>query len=172
MRCERHELWQSFLEFFGLYFFVVINSSVFFVTVRFYFLYSVMGEYYIFHCDTLFSEMIFFLLSLGFKDFNIFLHIYTHFNALKNKALGKHSGKKVKLLKMSNFTFFHNVFYATCILRLFNHFPNKPLFLRVRRIGLLKTPREKGEIARDEQFLLFPQCFLPFRKTFQHFHQI
>ena len=23
----------------------------------------------------------------------------------------------------------------------------------------------KGEIARNEQFLLFPQCFVPFRKT-------
>ena len=30
----------------------------------------------------------------------------------------------------------------------------------------------KGEIARDEQFLLFPQCFLPVRITFFHFRQI
>ena len=29
----------------------------------------------------------------------------------------------------------------------------------------------KGEIARDEQFLLFPQCFLPICWTFSHFHQ-
>ena len=29
----------------------------------------------------------------------------------------------------------------------------------------------KGEIARNEQFLLFPQCFLPFWRTFRHFHQ-
>ena len=28
--------------------------------------------------------------------------------------------KKVKLLKMSNFTFFHNVFYAICILKSFD----------------------------------------------------
>ena len=28
----------------------------------------------------------------------------------------------------------------------------------------------KGEIARNEQFLLFPQCFLPVLKTFCHFH--
>ena len=28
--------------------------------------------------------------------------------------------KKVKLLKMSNFTFFHNVFFAICILKSFN----------------------------------------------------
>ena len=28
----------------------------------------------------------------------------------------------------------------------------------------------KGEIARNEQFLLFPQCFLPIWRTFYHFH--
>ena len=30
----------------------------------------------------------------------------------------------------------------------------------------------KGEIARNEQFLLFPQCFLPVWRTFFLFHQI
>ena len=30
----------------------------------------------------------------------------------------------------------------------------------------------KGEIARNDQFLLFPQCFLPVWRTFCHFHQI
>ena len=30
---------------------------------------------------------------------------------------------------------------------------------------------EIGEIARNEQFLLFPQCFLPVCITFCHFHQ-
>ena len=30
----------------------------------------------------------------------------------------------------------------------------------------------KGEIARNEQFLLCPQCFLPVWTTFCHFHQI
>ena len=29
----------------------------------------------------------------------------------------------------------------------------------------------KGEIAHDEQFLLFPQCFLPIRRTFRHLHE-
>ena len=53
----------------------------------------------------------------------------------------------------------------------FNTFPNKPWFLRVCRISLLKT-LGKGEIARHEQFLLFPQCFLPIWRTFCHFHYI
>ena len=30
----------------------------------------------------------------------------------------------------------------------------------------------KGEIALNEQFLLFLQCFLPIRRTFCHFHKI
>ena len=30
----------------------------------------------------------------------------------------------------------------------------------------------KGEIARNKQFLLFPQCFLPVLITFYHFCQI
>ena len=42
--------------------------------------------------------------------------IYTHFNTLKKRSVGKHCGKNVKLLKMSNFTFFHNDFYAIFIL--------------------------------------------------------
>ena len=58
--------------------------------------------------------------------FHIILHltlssIYTHFNTLKKKDFRKTLWKKVKLLKMSNFTFFHNVFYAICILNSFNN---------------------------------------------------
>ena len=35
------------------------------------------------------------------------------------------------------------------------------LILRIYSTSLLKTLLKKGEIARNEQFLLFPQCFLP-----------
>ena len=51
-------------------------------------------------------------------------------------------------------------------------FPNKPWFLRVFSTSLLKTLLGKGEIARNEQFLLFPLCFLPFWITFRHFNRI
>ena len=54
---------------------------------------------------------------------------------------------------------------------LVNPFPNKPLFLRVCSTSLENTVG-KGEIARNEQFLLFPQCFLPVWRTFFHNHQI
>ena len=35
-----------------------------------------------------------------------------------------------------------------------------------------ENPVRKEEIASDEQFLLFPQYFLPFRRTFSHLNQI
>ena len=46
--------------------------------------------------------------------------IYIHFNTLTKKNFRKALWKNVKLLKMSNFTFFQNVFYAICILNSFN----------------------------------------------------
>ena len=53
----------------------------------------------------------------------------------------------------------------------FNPFPNKPWLLPVCSTSLENT-MGKGEIARNEQFLLFPQCFLPIWRAFYHFHQI
>ena len=41
--------------------------------------------------------------------------IYTYFNTLKKKAIGKHLWEKVKLLKMSNFTFSKNVFFLQSV---------------------------------------------------------
>ena len=41
--------------------------------------------------------------------------IYTDFNTLKKKKKIRKIWKKMKLLKMSNFTFFHIVFYAICV---------------------------------------------------------
>ena len=53
-----------------------------------------------------------------------------------------------------------------------NPFPNKPWFLRVCNTSLLKTLWEKREIACNEQFLLFPQCFQTLWRTFSHVYQI
>ena len=46
-----------------------------------------------------------------------------------------------------------------CSIQLLNPFPSKPLFFRVCSASLL-----------NEQFLLFPQCFVPFWRTICHFH--
>ena len=45
--------------------------------------------------------------------------IYTDFNSLKKKKFRKTLWKKVKLLILSNFTFFHNVFYTVFLLKSF-----------------------------------------------------
>ena len=55
--------------------------------------------------------------------------------------------------------------YITLIYR----FPHKPWCLQY--ISFENTAG-KGEIAHIEQFLPFPQCFVPVWRTFCHFHQI
>ena len=49
-------------------------------------------------------------------------------------------------------------------------FQASPLFLTCRQS--FENAVGTGEIARNEQFLPFPPCFLPFWRTFCHFHQI
>ena len=63
-------------------------------------------------------------------------------------------------------------FWSFCIESNLHPFPNKPWFLRVCNTSVFENSVGKGEIARNEQFLLFPQSFLPFWRTFCHFHQI
>ena len=57
----------------------------------------------------------------------------------------------------------HNTKPLKYVEGLVNHFPNKPLFSRVcsRIYKSFENTVGKGEIARNEQFLLFPQCFQP-----------
>ena len=53
-----------------------------------------------------------------------------------------------------------------------NPFPNIPWFLHVYSIITFGHTLGKGRITHNDQFLLFPQCFLPFRKTFCHLYQV
>ena len=62
--------------------------------------------------------------------------------------------------------------YGSLLRSAFKPFPNKPWFSRVYSTSLLKNTVGKGEIARNEQFLLFPLCFLSGWRTSCHFHQI
>ena len=61
-----------------------------------------------------------------------------------------------------------HVFFSVMM---FNPFPHNDTFRRPWVTSLWKT-LGKGEIAHNEQFLLFPQCFLPVRITCCHFLQI
>ena len=72
--------------------------------------------------------------------------------------------KKVKLLKMSNFTFFHNVFYAIWTLKSFNPFPNKSWFLCVCSTSLLKTLWEREKLLVKSNFSFSHSVFYPFEK--------
>ena len=94
-----------------------------------------------------------------------FLHVYS-------KSLFKKLWEKEKLLVTSNFSFSHSVF-----LQVLRTLPFQPIPTQWRHLTPLgNKPFEntvgKGEIARYEQFLLFPQCFLPIWITFCHFRQI
>ena len=66
-------------------------------------------------------------------------------------------------------------FIRTPIIRMSRN-PNKIVRERNYWTSLLQTTFEnivgKGEIARDEQFLLFPQCFLPYQKIIFEFHHV
>ena len=46
--------------------------------------------------------------------------LHMHLNTLKKKSFRKTLQKIVKLLKMSDFIFFHNFFYAICIFKSLN----------------------------------------------------
>ena len=64
----------------------------------------------------------------------------------------------------------HELFQTLTLV--FNPFPNKPWFFTCLQYRSFENTVGKGEIARYEQFLLFPQCFLSFRTTFCHFYQL
>ena len=53
----------------------------------------------------------------------------------------------------------------------FNPFPNKPLFLRVRTISLLKTLGEKEKLLVTSNFSFSTSVFYPFGRTFFHLCQ-
>ena len=51
----------------------------------------------------------------------------------------------------------------------FNPFHNKPLFYTCLQCKSFENSVKKGEIASNEQYLLFPQRFLPCQKNFLPF---
>ena len=57
--------------------------------------------------------------------------------------------------------FFHNVFKGLDFIRVINPFQTSPDFPCLPHKSSENTV-DKGEIVRNEQFFLLPQCFLPF----------
>ena len=54
----------------------------------------------------------------------------------------------------------------------FSPFPKQALVFTCLEYKSFENTAGKEEIARNEQFLLFPQCYLPIWITFCHFQQI
>ena len=51
-------------------------------------------------------------------------------------------------------------------------FPKQALVFTCLQYKSFENTVGKGEIAHNEQFLLFPQCFLSILRTLCHFHRI
>ena len=82
-------------------------------------------------------------------------------SALKTKAVQKNKTKE-KVLALDSLNLLHNHTLLSTSTGNFcvNTFLNKPWFLHVCRSSLIESTVRKGEIACNEQFLLFPYCFL------------
>ena len=80
------------------------------------------------------------------------------YDIIRNYHVSVLQYKGIQTLKIVFFFFFF-----------LNPFPNKPWFLRVCSTSHLKKQREKEKLPRDEQFLLFPQCFLHIWRNFLPF---
>ena len=65
-----------------------------------------------------------------------------------------------------------SIFFPSVFFHPFNPFPKKPWFSLICSKSILKTLREKEKLLVTSNFSFSPQCFLPFRRTFWHFHQI
>ena len=57
-----------------------------------------------------------------------------------------------------------------CLLKTLS-FPKQALVFTGLQYKSFENTVGKGKIARNEQYLLFPQCFLPVLRPFCHFHQ-
>ena len=55
---------------------------------------------------------------------------------------------------------------------MFYSFPKQTLVFTCLHYKSFENTVGKGEIARNEQFLFFPQCFQTIRITFSHVYQI
>ena len=83
----------------------------------------------------------------------------------------------VKLLRTNKRTGQKTVFLPICQCggikkSCYKSFPKQVLVFTCLQYKSFENSVGKEEIARNEQFLLFTQSFLPISRTFCHFHQI
>ena len=73
-------------------------------------------------------------------------------------------------MKQTNFG--HSLARELLMISLLQPFPKQALVFTCLQYKPLENTVGKGEIARIEQFLLFPHCFLPFWRIFSHLYKI
>ena len=78
---------------------------------------------------------------------------------------------KVVIVKVNSFpnVFVSETTHAASFF--FKTFPKQALVFTCLQYMPFENTVGKGEIARHEQFLLFPQCFLYFQRALRYFHQ-
>ena len=64
------------------------------------------------------------------------------------------------------------MFSKATFYKVFDFLLTKALVFMCLQYESFENTAEKKEIARNEQFCLFPECFLPFWRTVCNFHQI
>ena len=86
--------------------------------------------------------------------------------------------KREKLLNTINFSFSHSILEGL-VLQIFKKKQSlfgkgllQALVFTCLQYKSFENTFRKGEIARNEQFLRFPQCFLPVWKTFSRTFEI
>ena len=95
--------------------------------------------------------------------FNPLLRIYS-FSHIEEKSFRKTLWKKLKSLKMSNFTFLHNVFFIIC--KSLNPLTHSHTVTPFDASGKEAPGKHCGKRRNClyKQFLLFQQCFLLYQR--------
>ena len=101
------------------------------------------------------------ILSLPYE----FSHFFEIFNRRSRLSMTQ---RLLKTLweKEKNAAIQHFPLFQQCLFYRFNHFPNNPLFFFCPQHKSFENTMGKREIARNEQFLLLPQCFSSFLDNF------
>ena len=105
---------------------------------------------------------------MSFLNFKITMLRLCSALPMENHTLPLQKAEKKKVFT----AFIPSLMSCTEPLLLHQPFPKQALVFTCLQYKSFENTAGKGEIARYEQFLLFPQCFLPFKRTSCHFYKI
>ena len=131
-------------------------NSIFFSCDKLFYPLKNKGSFYLSSANAFVLDRFKILSSVNRKTNEQFLLFLIVFSTYFNKFSPVSSN--LNLMSANSFTLDES---KICCFERVNPFPHNDTFWCPWETSLLKTLWEKGEIARNEQFLLFPQCFLP-----------